>query len=1202
MRGIVAVSGLILLAVSGANAGAAGNSVFTSGFEEEFDTMAGVTHSRADPTGRWTRDNYGQSIVQFTRETREPHSGRSCLKLNCLTWHSGMAAVLSPRFRVLKDRKYVLRLWMRADSLPPERSVAVAVRNAAVQDVVPLPGKVLPKKWAGHASRRCSVSAEWQEYVLNIAPKYDADVEIQLGYESVGTVWIDDVTVSEGSDRRETSSWFDSPDWVPAPPSKEPPRKGNLVYNGSFEVGTSGWGPLNFEPLDVPYNRRHFGARHLRVTAEETDAFHGQYVLRIDGTGKDDVESEYIRVRPGRKITVSAYMRAEKEPTRVSLAFLDGSMIQYCRWASYAQSFDVTTEWQRFSVSGRLPASANNGIIVRIRGGKEAFLVDAVQVEEGDLTPFETAGEVELGSVWEGSETGVYRAGQTSKVRVYAFGKPNAEVKVESQLEDYYGTTRMTLRSDVRLDSKGNGFADLEFQLPAPGIYRLISDAPGANRPAERILVQVIEASAPYAGIHTQLYRSSLALVKDAGFGWWRLSDYYNIVGWQHAEPENDQFVYYDEGLEIIQSTGVEVLGCLGGYGTPKWAKTRDPKDPDSIVLYSGGPRGGAFSIEDWKDYVTAMVRNYRDRIKYWEIWNEPGMPDPAHYFRLVKEASTIIKEEDPQATVIGGYTMTASKKAETLVSLGILDYLDGWTFHGYCVDGGDPWEFGRGLKELMAENGKVIPFWDTEWGVQCNTFRRTSHYGGQPTYRWPSFPYRTAVNMAARHELSEKALGLEANFWFLLDRYSPVRNNSGGLMTLLEYDNSPRATLPAMANTWDLLGEAQLVEMLRPSDIARVYTFTHPEGALFAVDTKLPEGLSAQLVLPLNREAERINVMGERSSVQPSGGELALTVSDEPVFVLFKGADPGEIAAAAKEARFVGMPPAEVANLLAFDPTNEAPQLLRGARYEREVTLAFDVTGWVFSKGNGELLVFAGDGAPNESRAVSVSDPQTRIFDCLGREVPVVDGAVEIANRAAYIAVGENCEKSVGSPGSVVGPNLLENPSFEEGQDGETPAGWSEWTRFTGESTFAKDQGGRTSESKGLAVLTQSPKDEFVYASQHTGKIALRRGGRYGFSVWLRSNRPVRADVVLELRGGGGSGATKRSRYNITPEWGRYSAVVAIPGGGGATQGAFRAIVQLFENPGTRLEIDDAELRFLGMVPAEEDAASNPELEGDVK
>ena len=1174
---VLLILGAFLAAKAPAAAEDAQTAVLASGFEEAFDTIAGVTHSRSNSTERWMRDNYGQNIVQFTRETDDPHSGRSCLKLNCLWWRSGMAAVLSPRFRVLKDKRYVLRLWLRAQSLPPERSIAVAVRNAAVQDVVPLPGQVLPRKWAGHASRRCSASAQWREYALNIAPEYDADVEIQLGYESVGTVWIDDVTVSEGSVEQ---------DWEPASPSKEPPRKGNLVYNGSFEVGTGGWGPLDFEPLDVPYNRQHFGPRHMRVTADKTNAFHGQYALRIDGTGSDEIESEYIRVRPGQRITASAYMRAEKEPTRVSFSFLDGSMIQYCQWASYGQSFDVTTEWQRFSVSGRLPASANNGILVRIRGGKEVFLVDAVQVEEGDLTPFDTGGEVELGSVWEGSVTGVYRAGEPSAVRVYAFGKADAEVTVTSHLEDYYGKTRMTFESVLALDSKGNGLADLAFELPAPGIYRLISDAPGAKRPAERILVQVIEASAPYAGIHTQLYRNALALVRDAGFGWWRLSDYYNIVGWHKAEPENDKFVYYDEGLEIIQSTGVKVLATLGGYGTPKWAKTFDPKNPDAILLETGE----AFSIEEWKDYVRAMVRNYKDRIKVWEIWNEPGMPDPAHYFSLVKEAGTIIKGEDPQAAVIGGYTMTASEKAETLMSLGILDYLDGWTFHGYCVDGGDPWEFGRGLTELMAKHGKVIPFWDTEWGVQCNTFRRISSYGGQPTYRWPSVPYRTAVNTAVRHELSEKALGVVANFWFLLDRYSPVRNNSGGLMTLLEYDNTPRATLPALANTWDLLGEAQLVEMLTPSDIARVYTFTHPQGTLFAADTKLPEGLSAQLVLPVDLAGEQVNVMGERLPVQPRDGEIALKVSDEPVFVLFKGADPREIAARANQARFVGMPPAQVVALLAFDTANRAPELLRDARYEREVSLGFGLTGWLFGKAQNTLLVFAGEGAPNTSRAVSVSGSATRVFDGLGRELPVVDGCVEIANRAAYIASGEDCETSIGSPGSAGGANLLENPSFEEGQDGKTPDEWAEWRRFSGKSTFARETGGRTPASKGMAVLVQSPEDTFVIAEQMV-KQPVKGSQRYGLSAWIRSARPVRADLCLEVRGAGGSGlCDSRSRHNMTASWAKYATVVAIPQAAASQEGALRAIVQLFEHPNTRVEIDDVELYLLGETPAQEE------------
>ena len=1018
---VVSVLGVFLAARAAAAGEDAPTVVFNAGFEDDSQMIGDMTPSGADPTQRWRRDKPAENVVLFTRETRNPHSGRSSLRLRCLWWRYGGSSVgfLSPRFRVHKDKKYVLRFWLRGESLPPKRAATVWVRNSAVQDTATLSGNVRPPTWAAHAERVCSLSAQWQEHVLNIAPEYDADVEIRLRCESVGTIWIDDVSVSEGSFAREKTFELASEEWVPVQPSKEPPRKGNLLCNGSFEVGTSGWGPLDFDPLDVAYNRRHFGARRMNVTAEKTDAFHGQYALRVDATASDLVQSEYIRVRPGQKITLSAYMKAEREPTKVSLAFFDGTQITYMRFAGHGTRCDLSTEWQRFSVSGRLPASANNGIVVQFWGGKGVFLVDAVQVEEGDLTPFEVGGDVELGASWQDSESGIYRPGETSKVRVHALGGPNAEVNVESDLEDYYGKTRLTFKSDIRLDSDGNGFTDLEFQLPAPGIYRLISDAPGTKRAAERILVRVRKASAPRAGIHTQLFGHSFRFARDTGFGWWRLSDYFHVVGWKKAEPEKGKFVYFDEDLEVVLATGAKILGTLGGYSLPKWVKEYDPKAPGAIAVAGGK----AINIEDWKDYVREMVRHYKDRIHYWEIWNEPrqGRVSPEHYFRLCKEAYTVIKAEDPEAFVVGGGGLYYCRQPsdpyiEKLFSLGALDYMDAYSFHGYFMGAGDPWKFGEGLRELMQENGKVVPLWDTEWGKQCNTFRRISYYGGQHRGGDPTYSYRTAVNTSVRHELSERALGVEASFWFLLDKYSPMRNNSGRLMTLFEYDNSPRATVPALINIWDLLGEADLVETLSPSDIVRVYTFTHPEGALLAVDALLPEELTAHLVVPLDREGEQINVMGERTFVRPRGGELVLAVSDEPLLVLFKGAQPEEIARAARGARFVGMPPARVAEFLVIDPRNEPPRALRGARYEREAPLGVGLAGWVFSKADGEFLVFAGEGPAGSSQTVSVSKTPITICDSLGNELPVDNRRVVIVNGAPYVAVGDDPEGSLRS------------------------------------------------------------------------------------------------------------------------------------------------------------------------------------------
>ena len=537
-----------------------------------------------------------------------------------------------------------------------------------------------------------------------------------------------------------------------------------------------------------------------------------------------------------------------------------------------------------------------------------------------------------------------------------------------------------------------------------------------------------------------------------------------------------------------------------------------------------------------------------------------------------------------------GGLHSYAAPYVEALFDMGGLDYMDAYSFHGYLLDGADPWEFGRGLTELMQKHGKVVPFWDTEWGQQCNSFKRVSFFGGQNTYRWPTYPYRTAVNLLVRHELSERALGVQANFWYTLGPYHPIRDESGGLITPIEYDGTPRATVVALANTWDLLGEAALVETLEPSEIIRVYTFKRPGGALLAVDTKLVEGLSARVTFPVDREARRVDVMGERTIVEPEGGALMLPLSDEPLLLLFEGADPGRIAKAAAGAKFDNMPPATLMKLLSIDITNRSPGLLHGARFERETPLGFDLGGWLFDKQGEDLLVFAGLGPAKSSAEVEVRKEGVAFYDSLANEVPVIGGHIVIENRAPYIATGSHPERALGSPGSAGRVrNLLKNPSFEEGEMGKTPADWSEWTRFTGESTFVREEGGRTPESKGVAVLIQSPKDEFAYACQGD-RIVLRGGGQYGFSVWLRSSRPVRADVYLEIRGADGKGLTeKRSRYDITTQWSRYATAVTIPRGKGTSKGAFRAIVQLFETPNTRLEIDDAELRFLGTAAARE-------------
>ncbi|MFH0965735.1 MAG: hypothetical protein V2A58_17190, partial [Planctomycetota bacterium] len=921
-----------------------------------------------------------------------------------------------------------------------------------------------------------------------------------------------------------------------------------------------------------------YGPRHIYVAAIEVPAPDGLFAARVDST--EWIESQFLRVRPGLPLTLSAWMRAENEPLSVSLQLHDGSQIQYTKRASIGTSCDLTTEWKRFSVTGRLPAGANNAAFVRVWGSKAPFFLDAVQVEEGDLSPFSFPSDLEIGLTRLDTLTGIYPPASTPSVRLDLRGRPGASVSVATVLEDYYGRVRLAVDTDLILDPSGSALHDLDIPLPAPGIYRLVSSSPAAASPAEVLLAQVLRSPAPYGGIHASVTRLSLDFVSDSGFAWWRLHDHNNPFSWPHLEPERGRFAWDDDAVNRRLSTGARILACL--YNAPEWARKRVAENPGAPTVTAD--YDGVFLLDDWKEYVRQASRHFKDRIHHWEIWNEPSGLAPAEYMKLLKEGYTVIKEEDPDAFVVGGGGLHsyAAPYVETLFSLGALDFMDAYSFHGYLLDGGDPWQFGTGLRELMRKHGKVVPFWDTEWGQQCNSFKRTSFFGGQSTYRWPTYPYRTAVNLLLRHELAERALGVQANFWYTLGPYEPSRNESGGLLTLVEYDGSPRATVPSLANTWDLLGPAELIEKLEPSPLVRVYAFSRPDGVLVAIDTKLVQGLSATVSLPLDRPALRVNPMGERAPVERGGG-LVLMINDERLLLFFPGAGPDEVLPAVRALAFDNLPPPALVSLLAIDHTNRAPALLEGAQFLKEVDIGFDLAGWLLDKSGNKLLVFASLAPAGAQIPVPVSESQTTIYDSLGNPLPLTDGRVIIDCRAPYVAVGGDLANAIGTRPLDSAPNLLKNPSFEEGDCGVTPAAWSPWDRFSGESTFVREKGGRTPKSSGLAVLVQSPKDDFVYASQGAN-LPLQGGGRYGFSVWLRAARPVRADVYLEIRGGDGKGLVEnRSRYNVTTEWARYAAAVTIPKGKGTANGAFRAIVQLFETPNTRLEIDDADLRYLG-------------------
>ena len=123
---------------------------------------------------------------------------------------------------------------------------------------------------------------------------------------------------------------------------------------------------------------------------------------------------------------------------------------------------------------------------------------------------------------------------------------------------------------------------------------------------------------------------------------------------------------------------------------------------------------------------VRAVVERFKDRVRRWEIVNEPNLTvgDPAKYVEIVRAAAAVIKEVDPDAKVMGpdtcGVDIGWNRRFLELGGGGLVDI---YTIHDYeGHESVDPvhwrWKIGE-LRKIMEEHGAGDkPLWQTERAI----------------------------------------------------------------------------------------------------------------------------------------------------------------------------------------------------------------------------------------------------------------------------------------------------------------------------------------------------------------------------------------------------------------------------------------------------------------------------------------------------
>lgn len=395
---------------------------------------------------------------------------------------------------------------------------------------------------------------------------------------------------------------------------------------------------------------------------------------------------------------------------------------------------------------------------------------------------------------------------------------------------------------------------------------------------AEVLVTRPQPVAITYFGLHMH-EAGNTTTWPEVPFGAWRLWDAY--VSWSQLEPARERwdFQRLDRYLALAQKNDVELLLPLGL--SPSWASAR----PAEKSAYGPGNAAEPRHIEDWRRYVETVALRYRGRIRGYEIWNEPNLPNffsgsAEDVLRLAREAYRIIKRIDPNAIVVSP-SVTGGQGGipwlERYFLLGGAQYADVIGYHLYVSP--QPPEAAlpviRAVQQLMAKHGVDKPLWNTEAGwVMANreAIADPTMVGFDSTIK--PLPEELAAAYVARSLILVWAAGVQRYYWYAWD------NQAMGLIEPRSKAGKPAAQAYAQTAAW-LTGRI-LQDCRSTADGIWTCTFSYKEGTRSRVLWR-PAG---PLRIPVPKEWQAVEYQALDGTVGKLPSNPYVEIGPAPVLV----------------------------------------------------------------------------------------------------------------------------------------------------------------------------------------------------------------------------------------------------------------------------------------------------------------------------
>jgi hypothetical protein len=294
-------------------------------------------------------------------------------------------------------------------------------------------------------------------------------------------------------------------------------------------------------------------------------------------------------------------------------------------------------------------------------------------------------------------------------------------------------------------------------------------------------------------------------------------------VTWGALEPGKGQYDWngLDFWLKQTETHGVQLDYVF--LNVPPWSSTR----PDEACA---GKRIGCAApprLEDWDNFVRALVTRYKGRIASYEMWNEPNASgywsgNPKEMADLAAHAYSIIKSIDPSAIVTSpaasstGWPLAHDAWMDQYLAAGGGKYADAIAWHGYSGRNDrpalPPEELPEQIRALRAVLQKYhleqMPIWNTEGGWGKNDQLPDENAQASFLMRWYLLQFTNGVARA---------------YWYQWD------NPNWG--TLWREGAGPNAAGAAYQQVHDWISGTTAVTPCRPHESSKLWTCDLQKG-----------------------------------------------------------------------------------------------------------------------------------------------------------------------------------------------------------------------------------------------------------------------------------------------------------------------------------------------------------------------------------